>query len=241
MEIKRYKHNAGYSYTLGMALTIELIKYKRESVRTIYVHPDYIVQDKNRTIFDICERAALPCEVNGKIFSRLSMKENTYVIGVFEKYLTDLSREEPHIVLVNPGDSGNLGTILRTGLGFGFRDYAIIRPGVDIYAPKAIRASMGAFFHVRFSYFDSFDEYRTQFSGHEIYSFMLDGEMELRESGEKPIQPYSLIFGNEGTGLPCCFHNYGKSVCIAHNHEIDSLNLAIAFGIAARAFAELKN
>lgn len=67
----------------------------------------------------------MPCEVNRKVFNWLSMKENTYVIGVFEKYVTDLSWEESHIVLVNPGDSGNLGTILRTGLGFGFRDYAI--------------------------------------------------------------------------------------------------------------------
>lgn len=223
-----------------MALTIELIKYRKESVRKIYVHPHYASHDENRTIFDICKKAELPCEVNGKIFNRLSMKGNTYVIGVFEKYVTDLSQEEPHIVLVNPGDSGNLGTILRTGLGFGFRDYAIIRPGVDIYDPKTIRASMGALFHIRFSYYDSFDHYRQQFAGYEIYSFLLDGKIELSEINEKPTQPFSLVFGNEGTGLPSCFHNYGKSVCIAHNHEIDSLNLAIAFGIAVRAFAELK-
>ena len=240
MEVKRYKHHAEYSYTLGMALTIELITYKKESVYKIYVHPDYVAQDENRTIFDICKKAELPCEVNRKIFNRLSMKENTYVIGVFEKYVMDLSWEEPHIVLVNPGDSGNLGTILRTGLGFGFKDYSIIRPGVDIYAPKTIRASMGALFHVRFSYYDSFDCYRQQFPGHEIYSFLLDGEIELSEIREKPRKPFSLVFGNEGRGLPYCFHNYGRSVCIAHNHEIDSLNLAIAFGIAARDFAVLK-
>jgi len=41
-----------------------------------------------------------------------------------------------HVVLINPSDSENLGTILRTGLGFGFRDYVIINPDVDIRSQR---------------------------------------------------------------------------------------------------------
>ena len=48
---------------------------------------------------------------------------------------------------------GNLGTIMRTMVGFGMEDLAIIRPGVDAYDPKVIRASMGSIFHLRFAYF----------------------------------------------------------------------------------------
>jgi len=47
------------------------------------------------------------------------------------------------------------------------------------------------------------------------------------------------VFGNEGAGLPEIFHSYGETVYIAHNNEIDSLNLSIAFGIAANVFSDI--
>ena len=239
MEIKKYKHDAIYSYTLGMALTIELIKHAKSLVRKIYIHPNYVPKNNTCNIFNICNEEKLPFEVNQKVFNRLSMKDNVYVIGVFNKYDANVKPENPHVVLVNPSDSGNLGTIIRTGLGFGFKDYVIIRPGVDIYDPKTIRSSMGAFFHVQFSQYDSFEQYRQEFLNHKIYLFMLDGKINLKDITERPRHiPFSLVFGNEGAGLPDIFHTYGDSVYIAHNNEIDSLNLSVAFGIAANIFAE---
>lgn len=238
MEIKRYKRDATYSYTLGMTLTIEMIKCKKAFVRKIYIHPNYVAKDDSCNIFDICDQAQLPYEVNQKIFNRLSMKDNVYVIGIFDKFDMDIEQTKPHIVLVNPSDSGNLGTILRTGIGFGFRNYVIIRPSVDIFDPKTVRSSMGAIFHIHFSHYNSFEDYRREFFEHEIYSFMLDGKINLKDMMEKPKQPFSLVFGNEGSGLPAIFHSYGKSIYIAHNNEIDSLNLSIAFGIAAHTLAD---
>lgn len=49
-----------------------------------------------------------------------------------------------HVVLVNPSNAGNLGTIIRSCIGFGVEDIAIILPAVDLFDPKTIRASMGA-------------------------------------------------------------------------------------------------
>lgn len=240
MEMKRYKHDAAYSYTLGMALTIELISSKSPYlIRKIYVHPDYVPKNNRYNIFNICEEAQLPYEINEKIFHRLSTKENVYVIGIFDKHDRNIEPGNPHVVLVNPSDSGNLGTILRTGLGFGFKDYVIIKPCVDIYDPKTIRSSMGAFFHIRFTYYDSFEQYRQIFFNHQLYLFMLDGKINLKDMKERPKKkPFSLVFGNEGSGLPDIFHNYGDSIYIEHNDEIDSLNLSVAFGIAANAFSE---
>ena len=77
MEIRRYKHDAAYSYTLGMALTIELISQKDSyRIRKIYVHPDYVTKDNKYNIFKICYEAQLPVEINQKVFNRLSTKEN---------------------------------------------------------------------------------------------------------------------------------------------------------------------
>ena len=51
MELKKYKHEAPYSYTLGMAPTLELIQYKPDAVDKIYVHPEYTPRDEIYNIF----------------------------------------------------------------------------------------------------------------------------------------------------------------------------------------------
>ncbi len=238
MDLKKYKHEAAYSYTLGMAPTLELIQYHREAIDKVYVHPDYVPRDESYNIFEVCSSQDLPWEVNKKVFDRLSAKENVYVIGVFSKYSAPVAADQPHIVLVNPSNSGNLGTIIRTGVGFGLKNLAIIRPAVDPYDPKTIRSSMGALFHINLSFFASFQEYQEQFFAHRIYSFMLKGQKSLREL-HPPFPPlFSLVFGNEATGLPDCFLDYGESIIIRHSHAIDSLNLSIAFGIAAHTFSQ---
>ena len=45
-------------------------------------------------------------------------------------------------------------------------------------------------------------------------------------------EPFSLIFGNEATGLPASFASVGTPVRIDHGPDIDSLNLPIAASIA---------
>ena len=141
-------------------------------------------------------------------------------------------------MLHHPGDSGNVGTILRTALGFGVEDLALIRPCVDLFDPKTVRASMGSLFSLRVRVYDSFEAYRGDFPGHQLFPFMLDASLPLREVLRKPIQtPYALIFGNEGSGLPAEFAEFGQPVRIESNDKVDSLNLAIAAGIAIYGFA----
>lgn len=236
-KIVRYKKDSEYSYTLGMTLTVELIALCREKIYKVFVHPEYVRKEDTLDIFSLCEKSGVPCETDGKIFRRLSTKENVFVIGVFEKYSSSLSLDASHIALINPGDAGNFGTILRTGAGFGFRDFAVVRPGVDHFDPKTIRASMGALFHSRCAYYNSFDEYMTCFPDHTVYSFMLNGKKSLQEV-KKPEKPFVLVFGNEAAGLTDDFLDYGESVYIRHGGSIDSLNLAIAAGIAMYSLSD---
>jgi TrmH family RNA methyltransferase len=132
-------------------------------------------------------------------------------------------------VLVNPGDMGNLGTIMRTMLGFGLADLALVRPAADIFDPRSVRASMGALFALRCCYFDTFEDYSGR-SSHNLYPFMTDGEVQLRKAAFQ--EPFSLIFGNESSGLPPEYRGIGTSVTIAHTQRIDSLSLPVAAAIA---------
>ncbi len=187
---------------------------------------------KNRgvaRIEELCKGRHIRVETNDRAVERLAHKENAYAVGVFRKYTGTLNAEANHIVLVNPGDMGNLGTIIRTALGFGLSNLALVRPAADIFDPKVVRASMGALFNVTFQYYDSFAQYRDTFS-HNLYPFMTNGTTALAQAHF--ISPFALIFGNESAGLPDDYLSVGTGVTIPHTRKIDSLNLTIAVGIA---------
>lgn len=234
---KKYQNKDEYSYTLGAFPTIELLKNKPQYVREVFVHPDMDSAEQREILTSLCKDNNISLSVNKKIVEKLRDKENIFCIGIFNKYNEELSNGN-HVVLVNPGDMGNLGTIIRTCIGFGFNDLVIIEPAADIFNPKVVRASMGALFQLRFKRYSSFDEYVSGNKQRNIYLFMLKGAENLQTLKRDNSKCFSLVFGNEATGLPDEFVKYGKSVLIKHKNTIDSLNLSMACGIALYEFSK---
>jgi len=236
-QIKPYKKEVDYSYTLGAFPTYELIKARPEQVRKVLVDTSFTDKDNLKKL---CEENKIPMEFNNKLISKISDKENCYVAGIFEKYNCELHMDKPHLVLVNPSNMGNLGTIIRTAVGFGIYDLAVILPGADIFNPKTVRSSMGALFKLRFHQYQNFEKYQEQFSSHEIFTFMLNGENTLTLQECPKSNLYSLVFGNEATGLDDSFLKVGTSIFIPQSPDVDSLNLTIAVGIGIYVFANQK-
>jgi len=236
ISLKAYKKNFDYSYTFGMFPTIELINSRPESIIKILISSNFKADSSSLDIFELCKNKNIETEINDKQFNRIGAKENCYVIGIFKKYECNINYHKSHIVLVNPSNMGNLGTIIRTLTGFGINDLAIISPGVDIFDPKVIRASMGAIFRINYKYYDNFNDYQLNFENHKIFTFMLNGSKSLKDVKHNPNDLYTLVFGNEATGLDVSYLNVGTSVIIKHTNRIDSLNLTIAAGIAMYEF-----
>ncbi len=233
MEVKPYKKEAEYSYALGAFPTIELLKTKPEQVMEVYVHSTF---PDTETILSLAALHHIPVIRQDKLIHRLSDKENCFVIGVFKKYTDILSKDRPHIVLVNPGNMGNMGTILRTAAAFGIKDMAVILPGADMFHPKTVRASMGALFRLNCACFQSFEEYRKKYDKHEVFCFMLNASKPLTVTDCPKTKLFSLVFGNEATGLDDSYLEKGTSIIIPQSDEVDSLNVTIAAGIAMFCF-----
>jgi len=236
--IKPYKRGCGYSYALGAFPTMELLQRRPESVLGVFVHSTYTDRAK---IEALCALRDIPVWNNDRAIARLSDKDNVFVIGVFRTYTDRLDPEKPHVLLVNPSNMGNAGTIFRTCLAFGIHDVAIIAPGVDRNHPKTVRSSMGAIFSLRVAVYDSFEEYVSFASGtgREYYPFLLTAGSRLCV-GSRPVSKlYTLIFGNEATGLPEEYATVGTPMRIPQSEEVDSLNLTIAVGIALYQFSEI--
>ena len=237
--MKLYKKGAETSYTLGVFPTIELLKNKPEIVKRVVVSSKIEENRGYPLIKELCQKHHITIDIHDPTIKKLSPKANCYAIGVFEIFHEDLE-EGNHVVLVNPMDMGNMGTIMRTMLGFNITNLAIVRPAVDIYDPKVVRASMGAIFSLRVKYYDRFEDYYQEYD-HEMYPFMLKGAKNIHQV--KPTGAYSLIFGNESSGLDDSFLHYGQSVFIPHSNRIDSLNLSQSLGIGLYHFtsAEFEN
>lgn len=233
---KSYHNKFDYSYSFGTFGTVEMIKNVPEYAECVLVHESLDLNSLN-LLKDLCSQYNIPLKQDcNKLIEKIRNKESCNVIGVFTKFEKALQNNTNHVVLVNPGDMGNMGTIIRTCLGFGIKNIAIIRPGVDIFNPKVVRASMGAIFQLNIKYYDTFDEYRKDFMNYDCYPFMLKGAVDLNTIDVDKNKPYALIFGNESSGLDDSFLEVGQSVFIKHNNNIDSLNLGIAVGIGLFEF-----
>lgn len=136
------------------------------------------------------------------------------------------------MVLEDIQDPGNLGTILRTGEGAGVTGVIMSKETVDIFNPKAIRATMGSIYRVPFLYVDSLAEVieRLKRSNIRIYAAHLSGERCYSELNY--TRGCAFLVGNEGNGLKeetaALADAYLK---IPMEGRVESLNAAIASAI----------
>lgn len=229
MKVSRYKKEDQVTYALGATVVMEFLINRPETVTGVILHPRFDSVPTIEKISEITKKYNIPVATEEKAFNILSQKENCFVIGIIKKVRGRIDKGD-HVVLVNPSNAGNFGTIVRSCAGFGIKQIAVIPPAVDHFDPKTIRASMGAESRVNIEVFDSFEDYSRRFPENNYYPFMLDGSVLLQKTQIK--EPFSLIFGNEATGLPADFSEVGQPVRIEHTDNIDSLNLPIAASIA---------
>ena len=235
---KRYNKKQDYSYCLGAYPTIELLLNKPQYAIEIIKHSSFGREQTKRRktepdgydiLLQLADSNKVPVTINDKLISKLSPKENCYVIGVFRKYETVLHPTSKHVILVNPSNSGNLGTILRTMLAFDVYDAAIIKPAVDIFSPQTVRSSMGSLFYLRFSMFSNIHHYLESCPNRHLYLMMTGGDNYLHQT--QFADSYSVIFGNESSGLTAEYEKLGTKVTIDQSDKVDSLNLAVSVGI----------
>lgn len=237
--LSTYSAELDYAYAPGMFPAMECLLHRPESCRRVLLHSRSAGTEGAQRLREEAEKHHIRVEEADKALSRISGKDNCFAAAVFSKFSDTLAGDKPHVVLHHPSDCGNVGTILRTALGFGMEDVALIRPCVDVFDPRVVRASMGSLFSLRVHVYDDFEDYRAAYPAHGLYPFMLDGSSSLPDvlAGEI-VQPYALIFGNEGSGLPASFAALGQPVRIPSNDRVDSLNLSIAAAIGIYGFTQ---
>lgn len=152
------------------------------------------------------------------------------IIGVAD-YLPDYELSGNRILLLDDlQDPGNVGTIVRSSLGFGIDMLVFGLNSVDIYNDKFIRATQGALFKTKIIKMDLTKAIKQiKAKGIKIIGTALYGKP-LKEV--ERLEKYALILGNEGRGInPGILMQTDLNVTIEVRPELESLNVAIAASI----------
>ena len=129
----------------------------------------------------------------------------------------------PFLVLDRIQDPGNMGTILRTAVAFGFKTIYVI-DCVDPYSPKTIRASSGM--ALRLNIIDTDYEHLPTNVMYYIADLHGDKPQPIKDSN------FGIVLGNEGQGIsPQIYAKPHKVVTIPMEPNCESLNVAVAGGI----------
>ncbi len=124
-------------------------------------------------------------------------------------------------------DPGNLGAILRTAYAAGIRGVMLTPGTVDPYNPKAVRAGMGAHFHLPIRLVD---DLREALRGYRVYVSDVLGEIPCWEADWNP--PVALVVGGEAHGASGTARSLANAtVHIPMPGHAESLNVVVASGI----------
>jgi TrmH family RNA methyltransferase len=166
-------------------------------------------------------------EVSGDLLQKLSDTETPQgILAVLE--FTDLPIPNlPNFVLIpdQVRDPGNLGTLLRTAAATGVQAVIIPPETTDAFAPKVLRAGMGAHFHLPIRSM-TWEEIKTQTKDVDIYIADMDGapcwETDLRK-------PLALVIGGEAEGASDEAQRLAtQKISVPMAENVESLNAGVA-------------
>jgi len=173
-----------------------------------------------------------------KLSLQKTPQEVIAIVHQKEFAISDTLKNKLGIALDEVQDSGNVGTIIRLALWFGF-DYLFLGDGTaDPYSPKVVQASMGAIAKIPFYKGNLMQFLNSDKAPKTVYGTFMQGEnlykMILRPDG-------ILVMGNEGNGI-----SREAEKKISHRifippypndgAPIDSLNVATATAIICAEF-----
>ena len=167
-------------------------------------------------------------ELEAKIYSKISpVIEGVgvlFVVKIPENQSVDFC--EDAIILDRVQDPGNLGTILRSAVGFGIKQIICSKGTVSAWSPKVLRAGMGA--HFKLQIFENQDLSKA-ISKIETPIFATSLQAEKSIYDKNFTTKTAWIFGNEGAGVSLELLSKVKNqVIIPQVGQIESLNVAMA-------------
>lgn len=164
--------------------------------------------------------------VSPQIMESISSAKSPQGIICVCDYIKEKKPTSSKILLLDDvSDPGNLGTLLRTALAFGFDD-VILRVGCSQYNEKVLQSTQGAIFNLNI--LNNYDI--ESLKDYQIIATEIKGSVDL--STVKPESKFILVLGNEAHGVSKEILKIADKRVRINIQNIESLNVAVAGAIA---------
>ena len=170
-------------------------------------------------------------QVSDIVLQSISETETSQgILAVLDTFQPQVPKPLDFILIADQiRDPGNLGTLLRTAAAAGVQAVLLPPETTDAFAPKVVRAGMGAHFRLPVLALP-WDEIRGLTAGLQIYLAEMEGALACWEADFKV--PLALIIGGEAEGASAAARTLaGKQVSIPMAGHTESLNAGTAGGI----------
>lgn len=202
---------------------------------------DHLLGERGQKLVERFKRQRVPCrEIAARDLRTVSGTQAPQgLLGVFRTPETGLAK------LYHPGyrkllwceniaDPGNLGTLLRSALAFGFAMVAVTGDSADVYSPKVVRASAGSIFGLKIALTENPAMLDLVRKNQLTLVVTKAGRRGRDYSLKKGVEKGKLVLavGGEAEGLSQeISQNANLTVSIAHSPKVESLNAGVAGSI----------
>ncbi|MGE5138602.1 MAG: TrmH family RNA methyltransferase [Rudaea sp.] len=211
----------------------------QKEIETLVVAPGLLKSERAAAMIEDRRRAGTPvAEVSDSIFERIGEREHPSGVGaIVHARLAPLEKIELGpgafaVALLEVGNPGNLGTIIRTVDAAAGAGVILIGPSTDPFHPSAVKSSMGALFHVPIARTQTLKELADWGRSKHAQLVAASDHAPAAHWDARFRFPAVVLFGSEGEGLgeqeiAAC----DLAVRIPMSGSADSLNLAVAVGV----------
>jgi TrmH family RNA methyltransferase len=163
--------------------------------------------------------------VDDKVMEKLTQtKNNQGILVVCEKMLQG-ELGDYVLILEKVQDPGNLGTLLRSALAFGFNS-VVLDDTVDLYNDKVIRSTQGNLFRLNIVEMSS-SQFMEMYPEYQVIGTAMKGSLLEEVEVQNKL---AVVLGNEGSGVSEKVLNNADNV-VTIKTNIESLNVAVAGSI----------
>ncbi|MFZ0545023.1 MAG: RNA methyltransferase, partial [Candidatus Promineifilaceae bacterium] len=235
---KKYRRQENAFFVEGLRVVLTAVEQKAP-IQTLIYAPDLLTSETALQAVAAQEKAGLDCvAVSSDIFAAISGRDNPAGLGaIIESTWHDLdslivSTADLWLALIEVGDPGNLGTILRTADAFGIAGVILVGRSVDPFHPTAVKASMGTLFTLPVVQADHVSEVLTWAAQYKLQTIATSAKASQPIRQTAVQYPALLLLGSEGEGLSeDILAAADLRVTIPMSGTVTSLNLAIAASI----------
>lgn len=229
LSVKKYREQFGLYLIEGEKVVLEAVKLGG-LVDSLIIQEGYETEilSKIRTI-----NSDNVYVVTKDVFASLSstMSPQPVIAVVKKKEQQSINPESNLLVLDRIQDPGNLGTIIRSAVAFGFNDIILI-DSVDPYNDKTVRSASGTIFYPSFYEFKK-DEF-LQLAKKNNFNIVvaMANKTSVFDKNFKLKKPFALVIGNEGRGVCDDIINSASTfVSIPMEMCVESLNAGVSASI----------